>query len=175
MKRSKLVVALATLGLGGLACSLASLAFHGEQKAMFALLFFVIPILWLLWIICAFVTRRTRAVSTLVALWLLVDMLPLSLFVSFALEVTNWANSTGVDLAALLTYFPIIVPTIFILDLLPPEALHVEGLGGGWDGVALWAVLSAVGAVQSAAIVAVFRAIGRSKNIAPHGLPSTNV
>ena len=167
----KITFFLSTLGA---MLSLISLTSWGQVQDSFAWLFFYMPVLWLLWICCVFFMMEKFSRHQLLLLWLIIDTAILLLFISFSMRVEHWANSNGIDMVLLATYFPVIIPTGLIFGLLPGVIQHdishgfdslLALLGGGiGDAFAVWMCLSMIAAFQSMVFVGVSRFLIRWKH-----------
>ena len=162
MKTPLLVKVTAVLAVAVLALSVVSVWFHGDAKGGFAWLFPVVGFCWILWIVCLFATRDLSLIGRLVGLWWLINAIPLALFLSFASDVPNWATSNGVDAVLMLAYFPVIIPSIFAVGLIPIDLAPHAGssLSGAFT---LWLMVSVVAAVQSGLIATVLGLVRRRK------------
>ena len=109
----------------GLALALLSFAPWGENKRYFGLLFVYFPVLWFIWIIFAISNYFKRETWKLLALWVVIDLAILALFVSFSLYVDNWTNSQGIDMAIGVTYAPIAGPLMVLIGAIPKAAKGV--------------------------------------------------
>lgn len=131
----------------------ASSFFVGEGKKIFAWLYFLIPVLWLLWLCCAFVLRHRKSSVSLCILWLLIDLIPLLMLASFSVGQKNYYNSNGADLLVLVVYFPVIVPIIgifkFFGNFIEGGALEYFGSSGLGGAICLWLTPTCLSALQS--------------------------
>lgn len=157
------------MGLSAIALMIASLAaaYRGLSSTYFAWLIFLFPVLWVLWILCACFIHRAYASMKLLALWVAISLAILALFVALAARIESWGHSQGIDTVVMAVYFPVVVPTIYLANLLPseyattlsafPERLMQIFGGGIGDALALWICFSAVASVQCVLLAGIIR------------------
>jgi hypothetical protein len=161
------------LGLIGLLLSVVSIADLGQHPKFFAWLFFYMPVLWLLWICCVLFVRKERSLRQLLILWMIIDIAILMLFLSFSRGLDHWTKANGVDVVLLMTYFPVLVPTNFLMGFFSdnvkfPFTHNLDALiklfgGGMGDGFACWMIFSGLAALQSLALVGISQ-LGKTKS-----------
>ena len=155
------------LSIVGVITSLIEFSVPQEQLRLFVWLIFYAPILWSFWIACVFFARMENAALKLTYLWGAINCTVLFIFIAFAKAVNNWAHSSGIEFAIIVPYFPVAMPTMMLITLLPEasqasifnilDAL-TKLLGGGiGDAFAIWIPLSVVAAFQSLCIFGVSR------------------
>lgn len=159
MTSHQLLKAATTLAIGGLIVAISSFASWGEEKRWFALLFFYFPILWLLWISCVFSRQILEAPTKLVALWILVDLTVLTLFVSFSTGVENWGKSQGIEMVTGTVYLPLGTAMLYLVSTLPDglrgeivavTKLMEDSFGTGiWSAFGLWLSMSILSFIPS--------------------------
>lgn len=114
LRRGTLVLALVVL-----AASLMSFLFDKESRDIFALIYFVAPLLWALWILCAVQGRRENIWVFLLLLWGVID---LSLFTTLSsLASSRLEYARGTDLTILIAYFPVLIPIVVVHGFIPDE------------------------------------------------------
>lgn len=138
--------------------------FYPAHTGFFVWLVFYLPILWVLWISCVFLSRKYAHKLKLLALWLLINSTILLFYIYLSLDVDNWTNSQGVEVVIMMTYlpvgFPLVIffPQVFSMDSLIVFEKSVSFFGATKSGVfALWLQCSTIAAIQSFAIFAASR------------------
>lgn len=149
----------------GLMLALLSFTVSGENKAYFSVLFLYFPILWFVWIGFAVSGYLNKKIWNLLTIWVIIDLAILATFVSFAIDVDNWAHSGGIDIVLSVTYFPIAGPMLGLIHSLPKGTkdvvlaavkLRSEILGPGVGAaVGLWFSMSILSIIQSALILSI--------------------
>lgn len=160
----KLYRATYILSFIGLLLSLMSIADQGKHPNVFAWLFFYMPFLWALWVCCVIFIRRERNFLQLLALWCVIDIAVLVLFLSFAIGVDHWAKASGGDVVLFVTYLPVLIPTNFLIGFLMdsfklPLTQSFDGLltlfgSRMGEGFACWLFFSFLALPQSAFLIA---------------------
>ncbi len=160
--------------LVGLLIGCMSFFVSDDSKGLFAWLYFYTPVLWLLWIGCAFSMSDKYSLRDLSLLWIIIDLIPLSLFTSFSVGVENFYQSKGTDVVVLVAYFPVVMPLGLVLKLLPgavSDYLNIapyvgySGVGGAFS---MWLESSFLAVAQSFMIVLIFRAFNQIRNNLGH-------
>jgi len=156
-----------TLFVSLAAIFLVSMSFlvSGKAADTFWPLFFLYPVLWVLWLGCACFVTMERRISRLAFLWILIDLGILGLFVSCSTSDAYWIKSQGVEMVLVLAFLPIVFPSIFIVAALPngislDPAHYFDGLKGIvgdrlGEVVLIWLDFSLIGAIQSIIICVV--------------------
>ena len=170
--------------VASLLLSIGSLVLRAAYPNVFGWLFFFLPVLWALWVVCLFFFREGRSIKKMIFLWLLIDLITLFLFLSFAMRVPNWAHSQGVEIVVAVSYLPVILPIGFLINALPTSFDHALSMelesflkwfgGGAGDGLAIWLGLSAVAIIQSAFLVLISQFIWRIRRTPNHSPESAN-
>lgn len=102
----------------GVFFSLISIVDQAKHPSIFGLLFLYMPFLWILWVCCVIFIRRERNLLHLLGLWCVIDIAILMLFLSFSMGTDDWTKGNGADLVLLVTYFPVLIPTNFLISFL---------------------------------------------------------
>jgi hypothetical protein len=151
----RLVLMLTLIGL--LVASLSYLV-SAPRRSLFWPLFFFLPLLWILWLTSVFVSPIIKGnTGRLILLWALIDLAILLTFNSFGQATPTFHRTQGADLAAALTYAPVIVPTALLVSFLPDVVTHslhrvldsLSANSGDGETVSLWISLSSIAAFQS--------------------------
>lgn len=162
--------------LGAISLLVTSLAAvdRGARSNYFAWVIFLFPVLWVLWILCAWKVRGAYANVKLLSLWIVISLAILGLFVALAARVDSWGHSQGIDAVVMAAYFPVVVPTIYLVYLFPsrigtaisgiPDHLMQTFGGGIGDAVALWICFSAVAALQCVLLAGIIRLVSKPRN-----------
>jgi hypothetical protein len=148
------------LSLIALVCSGISIWISGAQKEIFSWLLFYIPVLWALWLCTAFFVREQKIGRKLFVLWGIINAAIWAFSISFSVP-DNWVHSRDQDIVVATIFFPVVMPIILLLSLLPAavgNAIADCGIGlskllGGssyaeifaiWIGISLLATIEAV-------------------------------
>ena len=144
-----------------------------DKTIFFAWIFLYMPVLWCLWIACVFFSKMENAGRKLIYLWGMIDFSVLLLFISFARHVENWSHARGVEFAIAVPNFPVLMPTLFLSNLLPDliqvdifkkmDALPKMFSNGLGDALAIWIPISLISALQSFLIYGMSRIFKRTK------------
>ena len=158
-----------------------SVLFLAQYPQVVAYLCFLMPILWSLWIASLFWGAARPQTFNLVALWVLIDLAVLLLYVFFSRDTANWSKSNGIDSLVFLTYFPIALPTFALYSLVPQDArsamtqfgeVFTKALGGGaWDAVVVWLEMSIFAAVSSVFLFLLAREAKRKRRLSSNSKP----
>ncbi len=128
-----------------------------------AYLFFYGSVTWFLWILCVFFSEERRSFKKMAILWMIANVSNLLLFFSFAGRIKDWAHSQGVEIIVAISYFPVIFPTVVLINLLPEKIDKTLNVlfestirlfnGGVGDALAIWLSMLIIVIIQSIEIV----------------------
>jgi hypothetical protein len=111
------------------------------QSKSVGFLVFVLPILWLLWIASALLDPRGR-LFYLAALWVLVDVMALAIFLSIQSVHGDWNQSQGAESAFAIAYLPF-MPAMGVFTRIFPVT-GTPGMLGEWATFSMLAALASV-------------------------------
>ena len=157
-----------TVALVGLTASLASFLFPSIPAGALS---FYFPLAWVAWIASAFAGSPNCA-KRLLILWVLVDVSILLMFLSITTTNGDVQNDKGTEIAWLLSYMPVVIPTGIAAAPLAKAIETAVKAKTEWFGptycgvVAAWVSISFVAAMQSILIMFVASCFHRRRRAA---------
>ncbi len=147
-------LASALIAFGFLYCIL-TVAIFGQDSKFLPYIYFLMPILWMVWLIAVF--RVRGSIWPLVTTWVLIDLLILLTLGVHALGVKDFCQSIGADFLMLFIYFPVIVPSSFVLNVIQFNVSSLIGCSGIVGALSIWIEMSLMALPQSAIVILLAR------------------
>jgi hypothetical protein len=125
-------------------------------------------VLWLLWILCALKRNTYQRAFELIRLWVAIDLGALVMLLSISLSTGDITRGQGSDAIVALIYLPVLLPTGFIVALLPDNnplfAIDTLLRGPLLSAFGVWLHVSLIATLQSVGIYYLGRLLTNHSN-----------